>query len=94
MELNPAATEERFRCMGSRRGVRGHRHLRCRDGGRLQCATLMTAVFGGSGINLVTLSGDGPVLLQATLHQEFEDDERSSESGPGSGREGLLSKLQ
>jgi uncharacterized protein (AIM24 family) len=62
--------------------------------GGFNAATMMTAVFGGSGINLVTLSGDGPVLLQATLHQEFEDDERSTESGPGSGREGLLSKLQ
>jgi uncharacterized protein (AIM24 family) len=62
--------------------------------GALNAATLMTAVFGGSGINLVTLSGDGPVLIQSTLHQEFEDDERSSESGLGSGREGLLGRLQ
>jgi len=53
----------------------------------------MTAVFGGSGLNLVTLTGDGPVFLQATLHQEFEDDERDNEQTRSSGREGLLSNL-
>jgi uncharacterized protein (AIM24 family) len=95
MELNPAA-------YGGKIQVHGGAVVAFADTvtfgvemvGAFNAATLMTAVFGGSGINLVTLSGDGPVLLQATLHQEFEDDERSSESGPGSGREGLLSKLQ
>ena len=61
--------------------------------GSLNAQTIMTAVFSGQGINLVTLSGDEPVLFQATLHQEFESDEKSSESGPGSGREGLIGKI-
>jgi uncharacterized protein (AIM24 family) len=95
MELNPAS-------YGGKIQVHGGAVVAFADSvtfgvemvGALNAATLMTAAFGGSGINLVTLSGDGPVLIQATLHQEFEDDERSSESGPGSGREGLLSKLQ
>jgi uncharacterized protein (AIM24 family) len=61
--------------------------------GGFNAATMMTAVFGGSGLNLVTLTGDGPVILQATLHQEFEDDERDTEQTRNSGREGLLSNL-
>ncbi len=53
----------------------------------------MTAVFGGSGINLISLSGDGPVILQATLHREFEDESKQDLSMSNSGRKDLLGRL-
>lgn len=61
--------------------------------GALNAQTLMTAAFGGSGINLVTLSGDGPVLLQSTLHREFEADEHQEQNVSNPMREGLLGRL-
>jgi uncharacterized protein (AIM24 family) len=39
----------------------------------------MTAAFGGTGINLITLSGDGPVVLQSTLHRQFEHEDRNDQ---------------
>src|SRR5665213_2441676 len=61
--------------------------------GALNAQTLMTAAFGGSGINLVTLSGDGPVILQSTLHREFEDEEHQDQSDSNPLRQGLLGRL-
>lgn len=61
--------------------------------GALNAQTIMTAAFGGSGINLVTLSGDGPVMLQSTLHREFEDDEHQDQSDSNPLRQGLLGRL-
>ncbi|MHB8378856.1 MAG: AIM24 family protein [Acidimicrobiales bacterium] len=61
--------------------------------GALNAQTLMTAAFGGSGINLVTLSGDGPVILQSTLHREFEEDEHQDQSDSNPLRQGLLGRL-
>jgi uncharacterized protein (AIM24 family) len=61
--------------------------------GALNAQTVMTAVFGGSGINLVTLSGDGPVLLQSTLHREFEAEEHGDDSAQNPLRQGLLGRL-
>lgn len=61
--------------------------------GAMNAQTIMTAAFGGSGINLVTLSGDGPVLLQSTLHREFEDDERQDQGDSNPLRQGLLGRL-
>lgn len=55
--------------------------------GGLNAQTAMTAMFGGQGLYLVTLTGSGPVLLQTTLHhtmvaeQEREDDERHGLAG-------------
>jgi uncharacterized protein (AIM24 family) len=50
--------------------------------GGLNAQTAMTAIFGGQGLYLVTLSGEGTVLLQSTLHgtmlteQERGEEER------------------
>jgi hypothetical protein len=53
----------------------------------------MTAAFGGSGLNLITLTGDGPVILQSTLHKEFEDQEEQEASGTSAVRQGLLGRI-
>ncbi len=47
--------------------------------GALNAQTIMTAAFGGTGINLITLSGDGPVILQSTLHRQFENEDRNDQ---------------
>jgi uncharacterized protein (AIM24 family) len=56
--------------------------------GSLGAQTAMTAAFGGQGLYLVTLTGSGPVLVQATLHRMLEQEERRE--GPAAG---LLGKL-
>lgn len=61
--------------------------------GSFNAQTAMTAVFGGSGINVITLTGDGPVLLQATLHREFEDEQKQDTSAGNSVRKDLLGRL-
>jgi uncharacterized protein (AIM24 family) len=43
----------------------------------------MAAMFGGGGINLITLQGDGPVLLQSTIHRQFEEEERDDDRSRG-----------
>ena len=43
--------------------------------GALNAQTLMTVAFGGQGLSVITLSGDGPVLLQATLHRAVDQEE-------------------
>ena len=61
--------------------------------GALNAQTMMTAVFGGQGMYVVTLSGSGPVLLQTMLHrtmeEESERDDRESHGLAG----GLLDRL-
>lgn len=61
--------------------------------GALNAQTAMSAVFGGQGLNLVTLSGDGPVILQTTLHREYESDERNDDNSANPLRGGLLGGL-
>jgi uncharacterized protein (AIM24 family) len=61
--------------------------------GSLNAQTAMTAVFGGQGLNLITLSGDGPVILQSTLHREFESDEHHDQSVANPLRGGILGQL-
>ena len=61
--------------------------------GALNAQLLMTAAFGGTGINLVTLSGDGPVILQSTLHREFEREERSDQRADSGGIDGILGRI-
>jgi uncharacterized protein (AIM24 family) len=61
--------------------------------GALNASTLMTAAFGGSGLNLITLTGDGPVILQSTLHKEFEAQEEQEASGTSAVRQGLLGRI-
>ena len=61
--------------------------------GVLNAQTAMSAVFGGQGLNLVTLSGDGPVLLQSTLHREFESEEHGDERASNPLRDGFLGRL-
>jgi len=58
--------------------------------GALNAQLLMTAAFGGTGINLVTLSGDGPVILQSTLHHQFENEEHNDQRAGKSGIDGLI----
>lgn len=50
----------------------------------------MGAVFGGSGLNLISLSGDGPVILQSALHQLYEEEEKQDQGGS---RVGMLGRL-
>jgi uncharacterized protein (AIM24 family) len=61
--------------------------------GALNAQTIMGAVFGGMGLNLITLSGDGPVILQSTLHREFENDEKGDAGSSNPSRDGLLGRL-
>ena len=61
--------------------------------GALNAATLMSAAFGGQGFNLVTLTGDGPVLLQSTLHREFENEEKQGDAMANPLREGILGRF-
>jgi uncharacterized protein (AIM24 family) len=61
--------------------------------GTFNAQTAMTAVFGGQGLNLITLSGDGPVILQSTLHREFESDERNDDSIANPLKDGLLGRF-
>ncbi len=61
--------------------------------GALNAQTAMSAVFGGQGLNLVTLTGEGPVLVQSTLHREFESDEHHDARAANPLRDGLLGRL-
>jgi uncharacterized protein (AIM24 family) len=61
--------------------------------GAFNTQTAMSAVFGSQGLNLVTLTGDGPVLLQATLHRELESEEHHDERASNPLRDGLLGGL-
>ncbi len=61
--------------------------------GSLNAQTAMSAVFGGQGLNLVTLSGDGPVVIQSTLHREFESEEHHDARAANPLRDGLLGGL-
>jgi uncharacterized protein (AIM24 family) len=58
--------------------------------GALNAQTAMTALFGGQGFNLVTLTGQGPVVLQATTHHALEAEEDRDDRGRGGG---LLDRL-
>ena len=53
--------------------------------GAFNAQTAMTAVFGGSGMNLISLTGDGPVILQSTLHKEYEDEDKQDQSASKTG---------
>lgn len=61
--------------------------------GALNAQTAVTAMFGGQGLYLVTLSGAGTVLLQSTLHRTMlaEQDREESERHGLAG--GLLDQL-
>jgi len=48
--------------------------------GAFNAQTAMTAIFGGSGMNLISLTGDGPVILQSTLHKEYEDEDKQDQT--------------
>jgi uncharacterized protein (AIM24 family) len=61
--------------------------------GALNAQTAMSAVLGGQGLNLVTLTGDGPVLVQSTLHRELEVEERDDARAANPLRDGLLGRL-
>ena len=94
VELNPAA-------YGGKLQVHGGAVVAFADSvafnvervGAFNAQTAMTAVFGGDGLNLITLTGDGPVILQSTLHREFEADEHQGESTANPMRQGLLGRL-
>lgn len=60
--------------------------------GSLNAQTLMTVAFGGQGLSVITLSGDGPVLLQATLHRTTDFYDRQQDQAQH-GRGGLLDRL-
>lgn len=56
--------------------------------GALGAQAAMTAMFGGGGLYLATLTGSGPVLVQAALHRTMEEEERRD--GPAAGLLGRL----
>jgi uncharacterized protein (AIM24 family) len=58
--------------------------------GAFNAQTAMTAVFGGSGMNLISLTGDGPVILQSTLHKEYEDEDKQDQMAS---RTGMLGRF-
>jgi uncharacterized protein (AIM24 family) len=57
--------------------------------GALNAQTAMTAIFGGQGLYLVTLSGAGTVLLQSTLHRTMLMEQEEGDNG----RHGLAGNL-
>lgn len=61
--------------------------------GALNAQTLMTVAFGGQGLSVITLSGDGPVLLQATLHRTVDQEERNKNDDQYGRGGGLLDRL-
>jgi uncharacterized protein (AIM24 family) len=60
--------------------------------GAFNAQTLMTVAFGGQGFSVITLSGDGPVLLQATLHRATDQDDKRENAEQRSGGS-LLDRL-
>jgi uncharacterized protein (AIM24 family) len=58
--------------------------------GGLSAQTAMTALFGGEGINLVTLEGDGLVLLQSVTIEALAHSLEPHLRSPGEGRKGGL----
>jgi uncharacterized protein (AIM24 family) len=60
--------------------------------GSLNAQTLMTVAFGGQGLSVISLSGDGPVLLQATLHRTTDQEDRQNQDRNARGG-GLLDRL-
>lgn len=61
--------------------------------GALNAQTVMNAAFGSQGFNLVTFSGDGPVILQSTLHRELETEDKEDTAGATGLRDGLLGRF-
>jgi uncharacterized protein (AIM24 family) len=62
--------------------------------GSLNAQTLMTVAFGGQGLSVISFSGDGPVLLQSTLHRTMERDEQTqNQEQHRGGSSGLLDRL-
>jgi uncharacterized protein (AIM24 family) len=62
--------------------------------GALNAQTLMTVAFGGQGLSVISLSGEGPVLLQATLHRTTDREEQQTDrSQRAMGGGGLLDRL-
>jgi uncharacterized protein (AIM24 family) len=61
--------------------------------GGLNAQTAMTAIFGGQGLYLVTLSGAGTVLLQSTLHRTMLSEADRGESERHGLTGGLLRQL-
>ena len=59
--------------------------------GALNAQTLMTVAFGGQGFSVISLTGDGPVLLQATLHRATDQNDRQQDQAARGG--GLLDRL-
>ncbi len=61
--------------------------------GSLNAQTLMTVAFGGQGLSVISLSGDGPVLLQATLHRTTDQDDKQQSQEQHARGGGLLDRL-
>jgi hypothetical protein len=53
----------------------------------------MTVAFGGQELSVITLSGDGPVLLQATLHRATEQLDNQATQDQRARGGGLLDRL-
>lgn len=51
--------------------------------GTLGAQAAMTAMFGGQSLYLATLTGSGPVLVQAALHRTMEEDNRRETPAAG-----------
>ncbi|MGA8297749.1 MAG: AIM24 family protein [Acidimicrobiales bacterium] len=50
----------------------------------------MAAMFGGGGINLISLEGDGAVLLQSTIHRQYEEEEKNDDRTRAAGLAGAV----
>jgi uncharacterized protein (AIM24 family) len=61
--------------------------------GAFNAQTIMSAAFGGQGFNLVTFTGDGPVILQSMLYRELENDDRGDDKSASGGRDALLGRF-
>lgn len=61
--------------------------------GTFSAQTVMSAAFGGQGFNLVTFTGDGPVILQSVLYRELEDQDKGDDAQADRGRADLLGRI-
>jgi uncharacterized protein (AIM24 family) len=61
--------------------------------GSLNAQTLMTVAFGGQGLSVISLSGDGPVLLQTTLHRTTDEEDKRENQEQHARGGGLLDRL-
>lgn len=91
IEVNPANYGGKIQAHGGCvAAFQNHLNFGVERVGGLNAQTAMTALFGGEGVNLVTLEGDGLVLLQSVTIEALAHAIEQHMSAPGEERKGGL----